>query len=146
MPKVHLNISLENDVYEIAKNMNINLSNEFERWIKIRLGQREETKEEDLTLEIAKHKEAIATIEAKSIEQNRMKELNAKEDLMIEQIVNNMINDKNEDSLWKDIINLRALGLQTIWARRFNKRLTTPQACDLITNKLIEKGIDLNEA
>lgn len=145
MPKSQLHLSVETDLLELAKNMGINLSNEFENWIKIRVNQKEATNtKEELDLEIAKHKEAILMLENQNSEKERLEKQFKEEDSTISNIADNEIANKNKDMKWKQVIAIRASGIMAIWRRRFNKYLTMSQAITMLEEKLKAKGIDID--
>lgn len=146
MPKCHINLSMERDVYELAKAFNINLSKEFEEWIKIRANSDIETKEENFDIQLAKHKEAILYIEKrKQIQNESVNRLN-EENEVVNMIVKRLIENHIEQNLnWKDDIRMHGSGLQAIYKRRFNKLISINEAFEILENKLKEKGVNINE-
>lgn len=136
--KAKLNLSIDTDLLELAKNSSLNLSEEFEDWIRIRLMKDIEVdkKEVDFNLEKAKLIQELKLLESKE-ELSKSQEFKEKEELMIvDSVIKNMrefkpIKETSEEQWLK-----RSNGLVYIFKRKLNKVITPEQA-----RKILEKRI-----
>lgn len=136
MPKVHINLSLDKDIYDIAINSGLNLSQEFEEWIKIRMNQTEENNNEDVDLLIAKTQAELSRLQSrKEIVKTEVQK--AKEEVMI---IDDMIEDmkKFEET---EVSDMRIHGIQFLFKKKFNKTLNPLEAKELIENRISERNL-----
>jgi hypothetical protein len=147
MVKGMLHLSIETDLIELAKQSGLNLSKEFEEWIKIRLGNIEEDKPTiNVDLEIAKHQAEIQKLKNQA-EIIKTQEMKGQEEIMvIDQQIANM-EEFREGKEWKDFINdsrygveSRIHGIQFLFQKKFNKVLNPLEAQELLENRLKERG------
>lgn len=132
MAKPSLHITISPELIDIAKNSNINLSQEFEQWLKIRLSQSTAVVV-DYNLEISKRQEEIEILKAKSQLQDKVKSKEDQRTRLIDSIINGQSNI---------ILSERWKGLQGILRDRMNEILTDEEARSLLNNRLKERGLD----
>lgn len=152
--KCVLQLYINSNLKRIAKQSGLNLSQEFEEWIKIRLNQYEKEKNDiDIPLEIAKHKEEILKLEQESkVQQTQISEEKQKEAL-----INKVVDDfliwkqrvdkgefRNKMFSWNKELDTSIRQLQFIFKKKLNLILNSLVAKDLILNKLKEKGFDID--
>lgn len=146
--KNHLTLYIDSDLVSIAKSSGLNLSQEFEQWIKIRMNKIEsESPIIDKQLEIAKHKSEIQKLES-MVEQDKQIEMKQKEETMIvDNMIDNIIEiememDMNKGKKLIDLItDAKVSGIQFLFKKKFNKNLTPVEAKQLLENRIIERGI-----
>jgi hypothetical protein len=149
-----LHLSINPTLKKLAKQSGLNLSKEFEEWVKIRLGNIEEDKPiVNTELEIAKHQSEIQKHQSEiqklksQAEFVKTEEMKAKEEVMV---LDNMIDNelktfKSKAITWEEIVNEKIHGIQFLFQRKFNKTLNPLQAKELLLNRLKErKMIDFN--
>lgn len=144
MPRSHINLSIDTDIYRVAKDLKINLSSEFEQWIKIRMdSQIDKIDNANIDIEIAKHQEAIESLK-KSLEIRSSKEQQEKdENESLEKVIKNMIDSHDDKGIdWNTHIQMSASGVQLLYKRRFNKYITFKEAVELLQKKLKEHDIN----
>jgi hypothetical protein len=138
--KNHLTLYIDNKLVNLAKVSNMNISNEFEQWLKVRLGQIHNDNEPiiDADLEIAKHEAEILKLRTKK-EVKQDLEIKAKEEIMvIDNQIDNLL-EFHEDL--KNITEERIHGLQYLFQKKFNKVLNPLQAKELLENRIKERGL-----
>jgi len=146
MAKGVLHLSIEPELIELAKNSGLNLSQEFEEWIKIRLYKTDAgIKQEDIDLKIAKYRQEIELLQSKQELQKTKEMLQQEQVMVIDGIIDNEINSakltgKKIDD-WEIIADKRSNGLQYLFKKRFNKILTLIEAKELILNRLKDRDI-----
>jgi hypothetical protein len=140
MTKIMLHLSIEPEIVALAKASNINLSQEFEQWLKIRLNQVNNDNEPiiDTDFEIAKHEAEIIKLRTKK-EVKQDLEFKAKEEIMvIDNQIDNLLEFKED---LKNITEERIHGIQFLFQKKFNKILNTLQAKELLENRIKERGL-----
>lgn len=142
MVKGVLHLSIEPELISLAKSMGINLSQEFEDWIRIRMNQVKKNDiqktEDEANKLIAQHRIEIMKLES---EREKIKEQELNKDLEKEVIdfqIDNII--ENKGSL-TDIDPLRFAGLQFVFKKKFGKILNSLEAKDLIEKRIKERGL-----
>lgn len=142
--KNHLTLYVDSDLVQLAKTSKLNLSKEFEDWIKIRLNQFENgdktmTQEESDKL-IAEHLAEISRLKAnKEIIQEKEDKYKEEEEVITEIAKNINEVDVNKRGLsYNDAIEEHLNAVVYIFKKRFNKDIDTLQAKDLIIAKLNE--------
>ena len=137
MAKGRLSLTVDHELVELAKNSNINLSAEFEEWIRIRLNKHMEEDNEivDYALERAKLQQQISLLASKE-ELAKNQEHKDKEELMIldgyvENILEFEPNGIKEDELIK-----RSHGLVFLFKSKLNKVISIDQAKELLRTKI----------
>jgi hypothetical protein len=153
--KNHLTLYIRNDIKELAKNSGLNLSKEFEEWIKIRLGKMDEIKNDiDIDLEVAKHHAEIVKLQSQKELQTKQDFKDKEEDMVLDNIIDDMEKERTTKTdkyriilEWKDFINHEIYGvdshihgIQFLFKKKFNKDLNPSEAKDLILKRLKEKG------
>ena len=140
MKKGLLHLSIDNDLVNLAKSSGLNLSAEFEEWLKIRMNQFDkEGPKENPELLIAEYRSKIIKLESqKQIEVNE--EMKNKEKVMvIDNIIDNEEKHKKPDDRWEDIMENRIHGLQFLFQKRFNEKLEVIQAREMLIARLKER-------
>ena len=137
MSKSQLHLSIDSDLKELAKNSNLNLSQEFEEWVRIRLQRNiaEDIKYTDYPLEKAKLIQEIALLESRE-ELSKREELKEKEETMILKSFLDNIKEFDNLPLNDDNLTKRTTGLIFIFKQRLNKIITTEQAQNMIKEGL----------
>lgn len=147
-----LHLSIEPEILELAKASGLNLSNEFEQWIRIRMNKsfKEDNKAIDLDIERAKALQRIKDIDAMA--QARQNESN-KEQLEIQALdeyidylkeKDKSINDGSKHE--KHITNeederLNLHGIVFLYKHKFNQNITMEQAKLILDKRLKERGL-----
>ncbi len=135
MGKGRLSLTVDNNLVELAKNSGLNLSAEFEEWVKIRLGKQIEQIREvkDFNLEKAKLLQDLALLESQEElakkEENKQKE----EEMIINSYIENVKEFLPQDD---DDWNKRYDGLVFIMKRKLKKDITREQAKKIIDGVL----------
>jgi len=158
MTKAKLNLSIDTDLLDLAKNFTdsnnekLNLSQEFEEWVKIRIQKNinMEVERVDYDFEKAKLRQDLALLESKQELFNREELKEKEEEMIINQIVNNLKNTKKEkeDYLFQtenirkkvrikedDIIE-KANAIVYIFKKKLDKKITVEKAKEIIKEKL----------
>jgi len=140
MSKGFLHLSIDTELLALAKSSKLNLSGEFEEWVRIRLNQNlDQEPLIDHDLEIAKHRQQIAKHESKKaiIKTAEMKE---KEKIMV---VDNMIDNHLELSNDKPehVPEKRFKGLMFLFDKKFRIKLSDQEAKDILSNRIKERGL-----
>jgi FtsZ-binding cell division protein ZapB len=143
MPKTHIDLSIDSDVYVIAKTLRINLSNEFEQWIRIRTNTYEEKTEiQNIDVEIAKRQAEIEELKRKDEMLKSKQQQEKDEQESLSRVIDNMITAHEDKEInWQTHIQMSASGVQLLYKRRFNRYITFKEAVELLEAKLKEKGI-----
>lgn len=140
MAKVHLNLSIEKEIHDLAKTSNFNLSEEFEDWLRVRLNMKNkdilEQNGEDPDKLIAEYRMKIQKLQS-------VKEMKKEEDMKKteqEQImdfqIENMI--KNNEPLEEPFDPLRIRGIQFVFKKKFNIIMNTLEARESLSNRIQE--------
>lgn len=136
--KSHLTLYIDNELKALAKASNINLSNEFENFLRFRLKQ--DIKQEsiiDTELEIAKHKQAIdKLLTQKELQQTQ--EMKEKEEIMV---IDHIIDNEIQFTSKEELPSKRANGLQFLFKQKFNKYLAQEEAIKLLEDRIKERGL-----
>jgi hypothetical protein len=145
-----LHLSVDNDLVNLAKSSNYNLSQEFEDWIRIRLNQTNNNNPViDIDKEVARyHMEIQKLLSKKELEQEQ-KNIENEKKMVIDNYINNLIKFKEEtDSpsytdhfTYKDLIDKEIHGLIFLFKKKFNIDLSVNDSREIITNALKEKGL-----
>jgi hypothetical protein len=143
MAKQTLHLSIDNNLVDIAKSMNINLSAEFEQWIRIRLNQNDIIDDKndiiiDKDKEIAVHMSEIKKLQSQKELQKEVEERKSEESMIIDQQIDNM-KLFNEDLTNPSIERIH--GMQFLFRKKFNKELNSLQSKDLLLNRIKERGL-----
>ena len=140
MTKAKLNLSIDTDLLELAKNSTLNLSQEFEEWVKIRLINKSSIDiiNVDYDLEKAKLLQELALLESKE-EISKRQELKEKEEVMILKSFIDNIKEFDTLPLKDDDLRTKANGLIFLFKQKLNKVIRTDQAIEMI-----KKELDLN--
>lgn len=146
MPKTHIDLSIDSDIYQIAKTLRINLSSEFEQWIRIRTNTYEEKPDvQNIDIEIAKRQTEIEDLKRKDEMMKSKLQHDIDEKESISKVIENMINGHADKEVnWNTHIQMAAPGLQLLFKRRFNKYLTFKESVEILQKNLCENGIDIN--
>lgn len=140
MSKNHLTLYIDTDIVSLAKSSGLNLSSEFEEWIKIRLGKMDEIKPDiDVDLEIARHKAEILKLESVNELKKEKLEAETAEKVSLDRMIDNMIEFKDDMS---NISEPRINGVQFIFKRRYNKVLNPMEAKELLLNRIKERNLN----
>lgn len=143
MTKVMLHLSIEPELVNIAKSSNMNLSKEFEEWIRIRLNQTEDNKPIiDIQLEKAKLKAQLLQLDNQEALNKQEVDKQTIEDNSLDTIIDNM-KQFNEDFI--NISDIRIHGVQFIMKKRYNKVLNSLESKELLIKRLKERGLIPNE-
>ena len=120
-----LHLSIDPNIVSLAKASNINLSNEFEQWLKIRLNQQDIKPQVDIELEKAKLKAELDRLNTLETEGREKKD----EETLINDAVDHILNTEGYDD------SNRIHGVQWIIKKRFGKTITEEQAVELIEKR-----------
>ena len=138
--KVPIHLTIEPELAEWAKNSNLNLSSEFEDWVKIRRGQSMvdiENESIDYDKEYARLQLELQKLQSKKEMKQKEDERQKERDMVIDHIIDNQLEyDKIED-----IPKLRFKGLQFLFSKKFNETITEPQAIKLLEDRIKERGL-----
>lgn len=145
MTKAKLNLSIDTDLLEMAKQSNLNLSSEFEEWVRIRLNQNIEPFDTKPNINIDKEilrlnnemKRLRSQRELEATQEMKDKELN----MLLDHIIDNCNSylkpsEKIEESILK-----RINGFRYLYKNKYKKELTEPQATKMILNRIRERGL-----
>lgn len=136
MTKSTLHLTIETNLIEIAKASGLNLSQEFEEWIKIRLGQIDDGKPIiDIDMEIAKYQAEIQKLKSQA-ELNKEIEFKGKEENMI--LDNSIDNMKQFEENLANPSDTRIHGIQFLMQKKFNKILNPLEAKELLLKRIKE--------
>lgn len=141
MAKPRLNLTIDADLLELAKASDLNLSAEFEEFLKIRLNQNLPDNEKiDFDKEYTRLQMELRKLESKKelVEKQDMKE---QERLMV---LDHAIDNELEIDSCKviDIPENRANGIVYLFKKKFNENLTSEQAKKLLSDRIKERGLD----
>ena len=142
MPKSLLHLSIDTGILELAKNSGINLSGEFEEWIKVRLRMDDESMpKESIDNEIIKYQQEIQKLRSMS-EIVQSKEMVEREKLMvIDNTIDNRMKYKKEGERISKIPKERAKGLMFMLKKKYNDRMTEDDAAELLLKRMKERGL-----
>lgn len=135
-----MTLYIDNDLVTLAKSSNMNLSAEFEEWIKIRLGKMgDETKKVcDPENEILRMRAEIQKLESQKElylkEQNKEKEIN----MVLDGYIDNMIEFKEDLTNPSDS---RTHGVQFLMQKKFHQIIGPLEAKELLLNRIKERGL-----
>lgn len=135
MPKTQLHLSIDSNLHELAKNSNLNLSAEFEEWVRVRLVRHTEIETEniDYGLEKAKLIQELALLESKEELALKQESKEKEEKMIIDNIIENM---KEFKQFSDEDIKTRARGLVFLFKKKLNKIITLEQANKIIVERL----------
>jgi hypothetical protein len=140
MSKVMLHLSIDPDLVNMAKASGMNLSGEFEEWIKIRLNQSNDNQllqNQDTDKEIIKLQAEISKLQSKKEIEKEQSIQGSEEIMIIDDALENM---KAFKESFEDPEDLRIHGLQFLFKKKFHKELNPLQARELLINRAKEKG------
>lgn len=151
--KKTLHLSIDSNLTDLAKTSGLNLSQEFEEWIRIRLNQNNDLNPTvDTEMEIAKHKSEILRLEQEAKVQKTREMEDSEREALIEKATNALLNWKKQKDAgefqdrhfdWNREIDTYAKQLQFVFKKRLNINLNNLlEARELIIKKLKEKGIE----
>ncbi|GAG71883.1 unnamed protein product [marine sediment metagenome] len=142
MAKAKLNLSIDTDLLELAKNSDLNLSAEFEDWVKIRLVRHHLNNGDvvDYGVERAKLKQELALLESKE-ELAKKQEFKMKEEQMIIDDVINNVKEFHPKGISVQELTNRSHGLIYLLKRKLRKSVTEKEALKM----LIDGGVKLIE-
>lgn len=140
MTKAKLNLSIDTELLDLAKQSNLNLSSEFEEWVKIRLNKNIlniENETLDYDKEYARLQLELQKLESKKemIEKQDSKD---KEKIMV---IDHVIDNQIEYDKAEDIAEKRFAGIKFLFKQKFNENITDLDAKNLINNRLMERGL-----
>lgn len=153
MDKALLHLSVDQDIKKLAKESGLNLSKEFEEWLKIRLGQIEVDKPVvNIDLEIAKHQSEIQKLQSQAMLKTELDLKGKEESMIVDGIIDDMINEpkgekykgKTLKDLFKDKeygIDSKIHGIQFLFQKKFKKVLNPLEARELIEKRIKERGL-----
>ena len=131
MAKSRLSLTVDHDLVELAKGSGINLSAEFEQWIKIRLNKQLEPDKiaRDFNLEKSKLLQDLRLLESQEEMTQRQEQTQKESDMVIGSYIENVkeFPPKTEDE-W----NVRYDGLIYILKKKLKKEITRAEAKKLI--------------
>ena len=142
MTKAKLNLSIDTDLLQLAKDSNLNLSSEFEEWVRIRLNHFVDNESPiNFDVEKAKHQQALIELERKEKAAEEIKNkietiVEEKNQLLDHAIDNQLLVDKIEDVPMK-----RFAGIKFLWKQKFNEPLTDEEAKKLLEDRIKERGL-----
>ena len=139
MSKATLHLSIDTDLLELAKNMDLNLSAEFEDWIRIRTGNMDNNNEEkvDYDKEYARLQMELKRLESKKEMEARQEDLDKRKVAAIDRT----IDQEMENTEASKIPANRSSGLIYIFKSAFNVNLTEKEAVELIENRMKERNL-----
>lgn len=157
MSKANVTLYIDSELKDFAIQSGLNLSKEFEEWIRIRVNKFEvEKTAEDPDLIIAQHRAEIMKLETQKEQRSNMEMKKKEEDMVLDNSVDNLIecsmaeeNARKEGRTyiserafeWNEQILLKATGLVFLFKKKFNKKLDVSEAKEMILAKLRDKGI-----
>ena len=140
MAKSTLHLSIDSELLEIAKNMDLNLSSEFEEWIRIRAGQ-------NVTDTIEKSKDYDKEYARLQLEMQKLqsqKELADKEEQKQSEIlmlIDHTIDNELEITPAEQIPEKRAQGLAYLFKQKFKRDITIEEAMAMLSDRIKERGL-----
>lgn len=146
MAKSLLHLSIDTDLLSLAKQSNLNLSSEFESWIKIRINQMDNMNESensnlDIDREMLRLRNELTRLqnekERQASEEMKQKELNGFLDYNLEIINKN----KKENQTLEEKITERVNGLKYLYKNKYHKLLTDTKIIKLFVDRAKEKGL-----
>lgn len=144
MVKGVLHLSVDVDLIVLAKASGLNLSGEFEEWIRIRLGQVDNMEENnvDYDMEIAKLHQELARLQSKK-QLSETKGMKVQEEVMvIDNIIDNALEFKTRI---EDIPEKRFKGLIYLYNKKFHRVINGDQAKALLSDRIKERGLIVAE-
>src|SRR3972149_6560209 len=130
--KNHLTLYIDNDLTNLAKSSGLNLSSEFEEWIRIRLNQSfTDTPKDDTDFEIAKHQAEIQRLKSTAEIQREQMDKEKEEVMVIDGVIDNEKDVTMKvfpETKWEDIAVKRTHGVQFLFKQKFNKLLNPLEA------------------
>jgi post-segregation antitoxin (ccd killing protein) len=143
MAKCHLTLYIDTDLVSLAKSSNMNISQEFEEWIKLRLGQTNEMKPViDIDEEIAKHQVEIQKLKNQAELDKKMENIDEMKMATLDRIIDNMIEGKN------DLLNpddTRIHGIQFLFQKKYKELINALDAKELLLKRIKERGLDVQK-
>jgi hypothetical protein len=139
MPKIMLHLSINPDIANMAKSSGMNLSKEFEEWLRIRIENIGAEKPIiDRDFEIAKYRAEIQKLESQKDMEQQLKDKQKEELLVLDGVIDNMVEYK--DDLTNPSDN-RCHGIQFLFQRKFKKVLNPLQVKELLEKRIKERGL-----
>lgn len=134
--KSHLTLYVDNEVKNLAKSSNFNLSQEFEDWLRVRLNMKNkevlENNIEDADKLIAEYRMKIEKLQsAKELDKELEMQKSEQKQVIYFQI-DNMI--ENNEPLQEPFEPLRIKGIQFIFKKKFNIIMNTLEARETLLN------------
>lgn len=139
MAKSLLHLSINSKLLQMAKNSGLNLSAEFEEFIRFRVGQ--DIKQEsiiDPDIEIAKFKQQISKLETQKKIKNDLKIQQEEINKTLDHAIDTAIKEKRN---YNEILDSRSRGVAFILTRKLNNKITEEQARKMLDERLKEKGL-----
>ena len=145
MPKSFLHLSIDTDLLTLAKQSDLNLSAEFENWVKIRLNQNDNMDEKaenlDFDKEILRLKNEITRLQSKK-ELQKSEDLKAKElNDFLDYNIDNMLKNKAQNQTLEDKIRDRVSGLKYLYKNKYRKNLNDTEIINMFLDRLKERGL-----
>lgn len=141
MPKSNLTLSIDTNLLVLARNSNINLSKEFEEWVKIRLNQPLDFEDGENIIDYDKrYAELKLELQKLELKKEAEKDKEAK-DKEKEELIDHIIDNELEVTEAINIPEKRYIGLQFLYNKRFNINLNEQEAKDILFNRLQERGL-----
>ena len=137
MAKGRLSLTVDSELVELAKNSNLNLSAEFEEWVRIRLQQNiaKDIEHTDYPLEKAKLIQQISLLESREALSQRQGLKDKEEKMILDNFISN-IKEFDILPLNDNDLGLRVRGLIFLYKQKINKKITTEEATELIKKGL----------
>jgi hypothetical protein len=139
--KCVLSLYIDSDLKKLAKQSGLNLSNEFETWLKIRVGNMDNIgneKIEDTELLIAEHFSEIKRLQTKAEIEKEQKDKGSEEQNSLDGMIDDMV--KFRENLTNPT-DQRVHGVQFIFKKRYNKFVNPLEAKDMLLSRIKERGI-----
>jgi hypothetical protein len=143
--KKTLHLYINSELVDLAKNSNLNLSAEFEEWIRIRLGNINEDKPVvDIDLEIAKYRSEILKLQNQAELDKQFENKEQEEIMVLDGIIDNerdTIKKNHPDKTWDEIAEERINGVIFLFSKKFNKPLNRMEAKELFIKRIKEREL-----
>lgn len=140
MSKVMLHLSIDSDLREWAKISGMNLSAEFEEWIRIKRGMNMsdiENNKVDYDKEYTRLQMELRELESKKELAARQSDLQERKNLQIDRAIDQCLKDFPIDQVAEQ----RKHGIVYIWKSAFNENITEDEALQILENRIKERNL-----
>lgn len=144
--KNHLTLYIDTELRELAKASDLNLSAEFEEWVKTRLNQSYiDEPVVNVDLEIARYRAEIMKLENKKEMQNQQISREKDEIMILDGVIDNareMTKMNHPETTWESIADGRMRGVQFLFKQKFKRMLNPLEAKEMLLKRIKERELD----